>query len=133
MNAQTLTFPEHRDARGALVAINGNKDIPFDIRRVYFVYDNIGGLRRGFHAHKTLEQVLVCTSGSCDILLDDGSKIDSIRLNQPGLGLYIGTMIWHEMYNFSPDCVLLSLASQPYDEADYIRDYREFERAVNRA
>lgn len=119
-------FQQHGDARGQLVAIEEMKDIPFQIKRVYYMYDTQKGVRRGFHAHRCLEQILVCIHGSCKILLDDGREQENILLDNPYEGLYISSNIWREMYEFSEDAVLMVLASRFYDEKDYIRDYDEF-------
>ena len=119
-------FTPHGDDRGQLVAIEQLKDLPFEIRRVYYIYDTLEGVRRGFHAHLNLEQILVCVKGSCKIHLDDGSDSAEVLLDSPSKGLYIANNMWREMYDFSPDAVLLVLASEYYDEADYIRDYDRF-------
>lgn len=130
MQVKKYTFPPHGDDRGQLVALEEYKDIPFDIKRVYYIYDTAQGVRRGFHAHKNLEQILICVHGSCKILLDNGKEKEKVLLDKPHEGLYISNDIWREMYDFSPDAVLLVLASQPYDEADYIRNYDEFLKFV---
>lgn len=114
------------DERGQLVSLESNRNIPFNIKRVYYIYNTSTDVRRGLHAHKHLEQVLVCTSGSCTVLLDDGLKKEIVTLRRPDIGLYIGEMTWREMYDFSPDCVLTVLASDFYNENDYIRNYSEF-------
>ena len=119
------------DERGSLVSLEVNKNIPFDIKRIYYIFDTKQGVRRGFHAHKKLEQILICTSGSCDILLDDGEDKNIVRLNSKNEGLYISNNIWREMFNFSQDCVLMVLASEHYDESDYIRNYDDFLLFVN--
>lgn len=119
-------FQPHGDERGQLVALEEHRDIPFKIRRVYYMYDTVEGVHRGFHAHKSLEQILVCVSGSCKVLLDNGSEKKVVPLERPYEGVYVSSGMWREMYDFSPDAVLLVLASEPYDEADYIRDYDEF-------
>lgn len=119
-------FLAHGDSRGQLVAIEQKKDIPFEIKRVYFIYDTINGVRRGFHAHKKLEQLLICTSGSCKVLLDNGDNKEIAVLDKPTKGLLVSGCIWREMFDFSPDAVLMVLASDYYDETDYIRDYEEF-------
>ena len=126
MKIQTCSFETHGDYTGTLVSLEENKNIPFDIKRVYYMYDTTKGTRRGFHAHKNLEQILIATSGSCMIHLDDGSETAEVELNSPCQGLYISGNIWREMYDFSKDCVLMVLASELYDEADYIRDYDSF-------
>lgn len=119
-------FTEHGDQRGQLIAVEGERDIPFPIRRVYYMYGVGEGVRRGYHAHKELEQILLCMHGSCKVLLDDGSERKSVLLDNPGTGLYIGHATWREIYDFSPGAVLVVLASEIYDERDYIRDYDEF-------
>ena len=120
------SFSPYGDFRGQLIAIEQLKDIPFEIRRVYYIYDTLPGVRRGFHAHKQLQQLLVCTSGSCKVLLDDGKEKKVIKLEKPTEGLFVKEGIWHEMYSFSTDAVLMVLASGYYDESDYIRNYEEF-------
>lgn len=119
-------FQQHGDDRGQLVALEENKEIPFNVKRVYFMYDTKSGVRRGFHAHKKLEQILLCVSGSCKILLDDGIEKKTVNLNRPYEGIYIANHVWREMYDFTEDAVLLVLASEYYDEDDYIRNYDEF-------
>ncbi|MBN1690976.1 MAG: FdtA/QdtA family cupin domain-containing protein [Dehalococcoidia bacterium] len=123
-------FKTSADERGALSAVEGGKDIPFEIKRVYYIYSTKPEVRRGCHAHKSLKQVLVCMKGSCKILLDDGKERQEIRMDMPGKGLFIGEMVWREMYDFSPDCVLVVLASDHYDENDYIRDHVDFIKAA---
>lgn len=124
------SFQKHGDERGQLIALEESKEIPFSIKRVYYMYDTEEGVRRGFHSHRTLQQILICIHGSCKILLDDGRERRNILLNKPHEGIYIGPDIWREMYDFSPDAVLLVLASQLYDESDYIRDYQQFTESV---
>ena len=102
------------------------KDIPFEIKRVYYMYDTKEGVRRGFHAHKSLRQILICIHGSCKIKLDNGKETKVIPLEKPYEGLYVTNAMWREMYDFSPDAVLMVLASELYDESDYIRNYEEF-------
>lgn len=119
-------FQPHGDERGQLVAAEVGKEIPFIVKRVYYIYDTIEGVRRGFHAHINLEQILICVSGSCKIHLDDGSETAEVLLDKPFEGLYIANNMWREMYDFSKDAVLLVLASELYNEEDYIRDYDRF-------
>ena len=119
-------FQQHGDDRGYMISLEEFNDIPFEIKRVYYMYDTRPGVRRGFHAHKTLEQILVCIHGSCKVLLDNGSQKKIIPLEKPYEGLYIANDIWREMYDFSDDAVLMVLASEVYMEGDYIRDYDEF-------
>ncbi|MCD8524526.1 MAG: FdtA/QdtA family cupin domain-containing protein [Gammaproteobacteria bacterium] len=123
-------FNKLGDFRGALTSIESEIDTPFPIKRVYYLYYTLPQIRRGFHAHKTLQQILVCITGQCKVLLDDGNVREDIQLSEPNLGLYVDTMVWHEMYDFSPDCVLLVLASDHYQESDYIRNYADFMSAV---
>lgn len=124
------TFPSHGDERGQLVALEELKDIPFDVKRVYYIYDTLPGVRRGFHAHQNLQQILICVHGSCRIHLDNGYETEEVLLDKPTEGLYIANDMWREMYDFSPDAVLLVLASEHYDEADYIRNYDTFLKMI---
>ena len=119
-------FKPHGDARGQLVALEEYKDIPFKIKRVYYMYDTGEGVVRGCHAHRNLQQILICIHGSCKIKLDNGEETAIILLNKPYEGLFVSNAMWREMYDFSPDAVLLVLASSLYDESDYIRNYDEF-------
>lgn len=121
-----INFPSLGDERGALVAIEGNELVPFDIKRVYYIFGTEQGVSRGFHAHKELKQVAVCITGRCRMLLDNGVKKENVWLDSSSKGVLIEEMIWHEMHEFSSDCVLLVLASGHYDELDYIRKYDEF-------
>ena len=131
MQVTKYVFQPHGDDRGQLVALEEFKDIPFEIKRVYYIYDTADGVRRGFHAHKELEQILICVHGSCKILLDNGSEKEIVLLDKPHEGLYISNDMWREMYDFSEGAVLLVLASKVYDESDYIRNYDEFLEFVN--
>ncbi|MEA9417311.1 FdtA/QdtA family cupin domain-containing protein [Aeromonas caviae] len=121
-----IDFPTLGDERGALVALDGNKTIPFDIKRVYYIYGTQSGVSRGFHAHKVLKQVAIVVRGSCRFILDDGTKREDVLLKNPAQGLLIESFMWREMHDFSEDCVLMVLADQLYDESDYIRNYDEF-------
>lgn len=114
------------DERGQLVAIEGMRNVPFAIARVYYVYATSPGVTRGLHAHRALNQLAVAVSGRCTMLLDDGAQRVMVRLDDPAIGLAMGPMTWREMSDFSDDCVLMVLADAPYDEADYIRDYDDF-------
>ncbi|MBR2562488.1 MAG: FdtA/QdtA family cupin domain-containing protein [Eubacterium sp.] len=131
MEIRKYTFEEHGDERGELVAIEENRDIPFTIRRVYYMYDTDTAFTRGKHAHRNLEQILLCIHGSCKVTLDDGKERVTVEMNKPNEGLYISGCMWREMSDFSGDAVLMVLASELYDEADYIRDYDEFLACVN--
>ena len=126
MLIKTLDFNILGDERGHLVAIESNRHVPFDIKRVYYLFGTKPEVARGFHAHRELQQVAICISGSCRFLMDDGFNKESVILDNASRGLFIGPMQWHEMYDFSPDCVLMVLASDIYNERDYIRDYEEF-------
>jgi dTDP-4-dehydrorhamnose 3,5-epimerase-like enzyme len=121
-----VNLPELGDERGQLVAIEENKQIPFTIKRVYYIYGTKTGVARGFHAHKELNQLAVCLSGKCKIVMDNGLNKKSIWLDNPAIGIIIPPMVWHEMHDFSEDCVLLVLASEHYDGSDYIRNYEKF-------
>ena len=126
MQVVKYVFQPLGDERGMLVALEEYKDIPFEVKRVYYMYDTKEGVRRGKHAHKSLEQILICIHGSCKVLLDNGSEKKIIPLERPYEGLYISNNIWREMYDFSEDAVLMVLASDYYREEDYIRDYDEY-------
>ena len=130
MEVKTYTFPPHGDDRGQLVAIEAMKDLPFAVKRVYYIYDTLPGVRRGFHAHLNLQQILLCVNGSCKIHLDNGFETREVLLDKPNEGLYISNDMWREMYDFTPGTVLLVLASEYYDEADYIRNYDDFIKMV---
>lgn len=121
-----ISFPPLGDDRGSLVALEANITIPFTIKRVYYIFGTKQGVSRGFHAHKNLKQIAVCVTGKCRFVLDDGKVKQEAWLDSPIKGLFIGDLIWREMHDFSEDCVLLILASEYYDEADYIRSYEEF-------
>ena len=126
MEIKTITFSIHGDNRGQLIAIEELKDVPFKIKRVYYMYNTTNGVTRGYHAHKNLKQVLICVKGSCKIHLDNGYETVEVLLDDPSIGLYVAHNMWREMYDFSPDAVLLVLASELYDESDYIRNYNDF-------
>ncbi|EOG1445737.1 class E lipooligosaccharide biosynthesis 3,4-ketoisomerase WlaRB [Campylobacter jejuni] len=130
-NYKILKLDAIKDDRGKLVALESNKEIPFEIKRVYYIFDTDPNFPRGAHVHKNLEQVLIMMSGSCDIILNDGKNCEKICLNRPDMGLYIGKNMWREMKNFSYGAKLLVLASDFYDEKEYIRNYNEFLRNIN--
>ena len=123
---QWVDFPPLGDDRGSLVALEAGKTVPFDIKRVYYIFGTQSGVARGFHAHKNLKQVAVCVTGKCRMILDDGVTREEAWLDSPIKGLLISDLVWLEMHDFSEDCVLLVLASEHYDETDYIRSYDEF-------
>lgn len=126
MKIKVIDFNVMGDERGSLISLEQNKNIPFEIKRVYYIFGNKENTRRGFHAHKRLKQVVICVSGSCKFLLDDGNSKIEISLESPSKGLVIEDMIWREMFDFSEDCVLMVIADSLYDESDYIRNYNEF-------
>ena len=125
-----VSFPPLGDDRGSLVALEAHKTVPFDIKRVYYIFGTLSEVSRGFHAHRKLQQVAVCVTGKCRMVLDDGQRRAEVWLDSPTKGLLIGDLVWREMHDFSPDCVLLVLASEHYDETDYIRSYDEFKLAL---
>ena len=128
---ECLHFKVLGDQRGRLIALEEQRNIPFDIKRVYYIFGTELGVARGFHAHKAVQQVAVCVRGACTFLMDNGRDKGYIRLDSPDKGLFIDTMMWHEMMDFTEDCVLMVLASDFYEEADYIRDYDNFLRAAS--
>jgi len=127
-----IEFSTIGDDRGSLIALEAENNVPFEIKRVYYIFKTQPDVRRGFHAHKKLKQLLVCVKGSCTVLVDDGSKKENIILKAENKGLIIEDLIWHEMFNFSDDCVLMVLADDYYDESDYIRNYDNFLKEVNK-
>lgn len=130
MQIKKYFYQPHGDSRGQLIALEENAEIPFKVRRVYYIYDTKTDVARGFHAHKNLEQILICVHGSCKILMDDGREREVVVLDKPEEGLYIDNNIWREMFDFSKDAVLLVLASELYNEKDYIRNYDDFIKMV---
>ncbi|OLQ86636.1 dTDP-6-deoxy-3,4-keto-hexulose isomerase [Vibrio ponticus] len=127
-----IDFPNFTDERGTLVALESCKTIPFDIKRVYYLFDLKNGISRGFHAHKETRQVAICLNGSCNILMDDGQSRKTVKLDSPNKGLLIDVFQWHEMHDFTDDCILVVLASHLYLESDYIRNYDEFLEVVSK-
>lgn len=127
INVKKIDFHIIEDSRGKMIPIEYPKQLEFPIKRIYYIYDVGEKERRGFHSHNILEQVLIAISGSIKILVKTPNEERIVELNNPSEGLYIGPMIWREMYDFSNDAVLLVLASHEYDESDYIRDYNKYE------
>ena len=123
---QLIDLPNLSDPRGGLVALESNQSIPFELKRIYYIFKTNDQQARGFHAHKNLKQIAICLQGSCKFVLDNGYHQEEIILNSPLKGLLIESLMWREMHDFSEDCVLLVLASEHYDESDYIRDYSDF-------
>jgi dTDP-4-dehydrorhamnose 3,5-epimerase-like enzyme len=133
MNVDTchmIDLPKIADPRGNLTFIEGGNHVPFDIARVYYLYDVPGGAERGGHAHRALSQLIVAMSGSFDVVLNDGRKTRRIHLNRSYNGLYICPMIWRELDNFSSGAVCMVLASNRYDEADYYREFSDYQQAM---
>ena len=129
-NYKLIDFKTLGDERGSLIAIEQGYNTPFEIKRVYYIFDTKEDVRRGYHAHIDLKQLAICIKGSCTFVLDDGEVKNELTLSSPNTGLLIEGLLWREMYNFSDDCVLLVLASEHYDESDYIRDYDKFIEVV---
>jgi hypothetical protein len=125
-----IDLPKISDSRGNLTFIEGHRHVPFDIKRIFYVYDVPADAERGGHAHKETQQLLIVMSGSCDVTLDDGYTKERLCLNRPDYGLYIGPLIWDQLGNFSSGCICMVAASGFYDEADYYRNYNAFLQAV---
>ena len=130
MNYRLINMKIFGDERGKLVSLESNKNVPFEIKRVYYIYDTLPVQDRGMHAHKNMEQIIVAMDGSCQFVLDDGKSRETLWLNRPDVGLYIGKNMWREMKNFSYGCKLMVLASDYYDEKEYIRNYDEFLKGI---
>ncbi len=126
MICQLIDFEVKGNHDGNLVALEVGQQIPFEVKRVYYIWGTRSNIVRGKHAHHKLEQIVICLAGSCDFILDDGKKRETVHLDKANQGIYIKNVIWREFTNFSKDCVIMVLASEHYDEADYIRDYEQF-------
>lgn len=126
MDIKLVQLQKHGDERGRLVALEDQRNVPFTIRRVYYLFETKAGIRRGFHAHRQLNQLAIVVRGACRFHLDDGKEKVDILMDNPAQGLMLPPMLWHEMYDFSEDCVLMVLADGHYDESDYIRSHDEF-------
>lgn len=131
-DCRIVDLPKISDPRGNLSFIEGGRHIPFEIQRVYYLYDVPGGSDRGSHAHKNLHQFIIAMSGSFDVVLDDGRRKHRFHLNRSHYGLYVCPMMWRDLDNFSSGAVCMVLASAHYDEADYIRDYKQFSLAAKK-
>lgn len=127
-----IELPNLGDDRGSLMVLESNKNVPFKVKRIYYILDAKPDVPRGFHAHKELMQLAFCIKGSCNMIMDNGIEKQQVRIDKSNIGLMIPPMVWHEMHDFSEDCVMLVLASSQYDEADYIRNYDEFMNEVNK-
>lgn len=131
-NCSVLELPKIHNRAGNITVVDQlESTIPFEVKRIYYLFDVPGGECRGGHAHKDLHQIIIAASGSFDVIIDDGKIKRSITLNRPNYGLYITPKIWRDLENFSSGSVLLVLASEKYDETDYIRDYNEYIKYVN--
>ena len=126
-----VELPNLGDARGSLIVAESNKNVPFEVKRFYYILDAKPDVPRGFHAHKELMQLAFCIKGSCNMIMDNGIEKQQVCIDKSNIGLMIPPMVWHEMHDFSEDCVMLVLASAQYDEADYIRDYDDFLGVLN--
>lgn len=131
-NTRMLYFPMYNDKYGKLVPIETMGNIPFKVRRVYYIYEVEEGTRRGFHSHRQLEQALICVHGSVKILVKTPTEEEVVCLDDPQKALWIGPMVWREMFDFSEGAVLLVLASEHYTESDYIRDYVKYEKEAKK-
>ena len=118
------------DHRGQLVALEANRQIPFDVKRVFYIYGTLDGIPRGNHSHYKTKQFLIAVNGSCKVTLDNGKEKETFDLNKPNLGLFQDALIWGSMHDFSSDCVLMVLADEYYDVSDYITDYDKFLEVV---
>ena len=125
-----LNFPQLGDERGHLVVVEGNKDIPFEIKRIFYIYGSDKDVVRGQHANKLSEFVLINISGRCDVFVDDGENQETIILDKPHQGIYLNKMVWKNMLNFSKDAILLVLSNEYYNSEEYIRDYEEFKKII---
>lgn len=131
-DCKIIDLPKISDPRGNLTFIEGGQHIPFDIKRVYYLYDVPGGSERGGHAHKELSQLIIAMSGSFDVILDEGGEKKRFHLNRSYQGLYVCPMMWRELDNFSSGSVCMVLASNIYEESDYYRDYNEYLTAIKK-
>ena len=130
-NFSLIDFIVKGDERGSLIAIEAGHNAPFEIKRVYYIFDTKKDVERGFHAHINLKQIAIAVKGECTFVLDNGETREEIKLTNPKQGLLIEGLLWREMKDFSNDCVLIVLASEHYDETDYIRNYKKFEEIVH--
>ena len=131
MKLELIQLQKNGDDRGALVSLEDKRNVPFEIKRVYYLFKTKEGVKRGLHAHRRLRQMVIAVRGHCRFLLDDGKERIEFLLDDPAQGLLVDSMMWREMYDFSPDCVLMVLADAHYNEQDYIRDYHQFLEIAN--
>ncbi|MDE7372945.1 MAG: FdtA/QdtA family cupin domain-containing protein [Clostridia bacterium] len=132
MDIKPIDFQQHGDSRGMLVVAEYQKEIPFTVKRIYYIYGAEAQTRRGYHSHKNLQQIYIAIHGSCKVTLTDGTDTQTVCLDTPTKGLYIGHNVWREIFDFSSDAVLLVLASDTYSEDDYIRTYQEFQEWLSK-
>jgi hypothetical protein len=132
VRSRLFDLPKISDPRGNLTFLETNRHVPFEMRRVYYLYDVPGGGSRGGHAHRELEEVVIAASGSFDVVLNDGSSEERFHLSRPYIGLYVANMVWRELDSFSSGSVCLVMASELYEEDDYIRDFDDFMRLAGR-
>ena len=125
-----IELPNLGDDRGSLMVLESNKNVPFKVKRIYYILDAKPDVPRGSHAHKELMQLAFCIKGSCNMIMDNGIEKQQVHLDKSNIGLMIPPMVWHEMHDFSEDCVMLVLASDYYFENDYIREYKEFKSLI---
>lgn len=128
---KVVEFPQFGDARGHLVVVEELKEAPFELKRIFYIYGTKEKVARGQHANRVSQFLLINLSGSCKVLVDDGKNREVIELNQPHTGVHLDRLVWKEMYDFSPDSVLLVLSSELYDKTEYINDYEAFLQEVN--
>lgn len=130
--AQMLQFAQRGDSRGHLVVVEGMKDVPFDIKRIFYIYGSDSDVIRGQHANTKSEFVLINVSGTSKVKVNDGNSIEVFELNEPHTGIYLPRMVWKDMYDFSEDSVLLVLSNEVYDDKEYIRSYDDFLEKINK-
>ncbi len=126
MDSRIVSFPAIREKGGCLVPLESGRQVPFEIRRVFYLYGLEPGARRGLHAHTQVSEIVICLQGGCCVRLHDGRVQSEVSLHRPEEGLYIGPWMWTEFHDFTPDCMLLVLCDRPFDRADYISDFEEF-------
>ena len=132
MHYKLIDFVDFSDEKGSLVACEYQKNCPFDIKRIFYIFDTKPGVARGAHANRNSEFLLIAINGSCKVKIDDGTKTEIVSLDSPSKGLYLDKMLWKEMYNFSYNAMLLVLASTLYDETEYIRNYNDYVKEVSK-
>lgn len=130
MDCSLIDMKVFGDERGKLISLESNRNVPFEIKRIYYIFDTLPEQTRGLHAHKNLEQIIIAIDGACQFVLDDGKERKEVWLNRPDVGLYVGKNMWREMRHFSYGCKLMVLASEYYDEKEYIRNYEDFVKEI---